>query len=221
MEIAFRSFRDGNYDIYAMDVEGHAAHQLTKTDPPVWNSSPAWSPDGRQIAFETDRGGDWDIYVMDNNGHNLDNLTPHPADDKEPAWSPDGRFLAFSSDRDGNPEIYVLEIDTGEINRLTYDCAGDFNPDWRRAGAAAGNGEPPRTAVAYVARSAPINLRSGPGTAFESVRGAALNECLTVIGRSDDGVWLQARTSRGDTAWAAQSLVDIQGDLDNVPVVSE
>lgn len=221
MEITFRSFRDGNYDIYVMEVEGHAAHQITQTDPPAWNASPAWSPDGTHIAFETNRGGNWDIYVMDNNGRSLDNLTPHPADDKEPAWSPDGRFLTFSSDRDGNSEIYVLEVATGEVNRLTYDCAGDFNPDWRRIGAEGGNGVPPSTAVAYVARSAPINLRTGPGTQYESVRGAALNECLTVIGRSEDNLWMQVRTSVGDTAWVAQNLIDIQGDLANVPVIDE
>jgi TolB protein len=221
MEIAFRSFRDGNYDIYVMDVETRAAHQLTKTDDPAWNSAPAWSPDGTRIAFETNRGGNWDVYVMDNNGQNLDNLTPDFSDDKEPAWSPDGHFLAFSSDRDGNFEIYILEVATGEVNRLTYDCAGDYNPDWRRVGAVTGNGVPPQTAVGYVARSAPINLRSGPGTEYQSVGGAALNECITVVGRSENGAWLQVRTRLNDVAWVARSLVDIQGDLANVPVTSE
>ena len=220
-EIAFRSFRDGNYDIYVMDIEGRAAHQLTTTEDPAWNSLPAWSPDGTRLAFETNRNGNWDVYVMDNNGYNLRNLTPHSADDKEPAWSPDGEFLTFSSDRDGNSEIYVIEFATGEITRLTYDCGGDFNPDWRRASAEGGNGDLPDTAVAYVARSAPINLRTGPGTEFESVRGAVLNECLTVIGRSEDSLWLHVRTSRGDSAWAALSLVDVQGDLMNVPVSNE
>lgn len=221
MEIAFRSFRDGNYDIYVMDIETRAAHQLTTTEEPAWNSLPAWSPDGSRIAFETNRNGNWDVYVMDNNGYNLRNLTPHSADDKEPTWSPDGTRIAFSSNRDGNSEIYVLEIATGEITRLTYDCAGDYNPDWRRVGGDGGNGAPPNTAVAYVARSAPINLRTGPDTTFDSVRGAVLNECLTVIGRSIDGAWLRVRTSRGDIAWAARSLVDVQGDLANVPVYDE
>jgi Tol biopolymer transport system component len=221
MEIAFRSFRDGNYDIYVMDIETRASHQLTTTEDPAWNSLPTWSPDGSRIAFETNRNGNWDVYVMDNNGYNLRNLTPDAADDKEPAWSPDGSRIAFSSDRDGNSEIYILEIATGEITRLTYDCGGDFNPDWRRVGAEDGNAEPPDTAVAYVARSAPINLRTGPGTTFDSVRGAVLNECLTVIGRNIDGAWLHVRTSRGDSAWAALSLVDVQGDLSNVPTRSE
>jgi Tol biopolymer transport system component len=218
-EIAFRSFRDGNYDLYVMDVESHAASQITETDSQVWNGAPAWSPDGAWIAFETDRDGDWNIYVMDNNGNQLRNLTPGDADDKEPTWSPDGRFLAFSSTRDGNDELYVLEIATGAVRRLTYDCGGDYNPDWRRGASPASGGEPIHQAVGYVARGTP-NLRDGPGPEFDSVGGAALNECLTIIGRSEDRAWLRVRTSVGHTAWVLRDLLDIQGDLASVPVAN-
>lgn len=219
MEIVFRSFRDGNYEIYVMDVASHAARQLTQTeaDPAIWNGSPVWSPDGKWIAFETDRDGDWNLYVMDNNGHQLRNLTPDDEDDKNPEWSPDGRFIAFSSTRDGNAEIYVLEIATGAVERLTYDCGGDFNPTWRGTGNTTASGEPTRQAIAYVASGTP-NLRTGPATTFESVGGAALNECLTIIGRSQDNLWLQVRTSVGRTAWVVQNTLVVQGDLSLIPM---
>ena len=220
MEIAFRSFRDTNYDIYVMNVESHAAHQLTETDPPVWNGSPTWSPDGAWIAFESDRDGDWNVYIMDNNGNQLRNLTPADSDDKEPSWSPDGRFLAFSSNRDGNSELYVLEIATGEVRRLTYDCGADNNPAWRPVQGAVSSGDAITQAVGYVARGTP-NLRSGPGTDFDSIGGATVNECLTITGRSEDNTWLRVRTAVGRTAWVVSDLIDIQGDLALVPVMEQ
>jgi uncharacterized protein YraI len=110
-----------------------------------------------------------------------------------------------------------LEIATGEVSRLTYDCGGDFNPAWRPVSDTITGGEPTNQAVAYVARGTP-NLRSGPGTEFDSIGGAVLNECLTITGRIDDSTWLRVRTSVGRTAWVLRDLLDIQGDLTLVPV---
>jgi Tol biopolymer transport system component len=220
MEIAFRSFRDGNYDVYVMDVDSRAARQMTQTDPPLWNGNPVWSPDGSQIAFESNRDEDWNIYVMDNNGNNLRNLTPDAANDQEPAWSPDGRFLAFTSDRDGNDEIYLLELETGSIRRLTYHCAGDYNAAWRGVGNAAASGAPSRTAVGYVISGAP-NLRNGPNTNADITGGAQTNECLTITGRSQDTVWLRVETTAGLSAWITRDRMTIQGDLSAIPTVDE
>ena len=68
-QIAFVSNRDGNSDIYVMDVHGGNPRQLTND--PATDRDPAWSPDGKRIAFESDREGNWDIYMMDADGNNL------------------------------------------------------------------------------------------------------------------------------------------------------
>lgn len=218
VEIVFRSFRDGNYDLYALDVESRAARQLTRTDPPIWNASPAWSPDGHWIAFETNRDGDYEIYLMDNNGANVRNLTRRPGDDKEPSWSPDGTQIVFSSDRDGNFELYRLDVAGGAVTRLTYDCGRDHNPDWRRGADDILMGEAAPKAVAYV--TADLNLRRTPDASAEVVGGAAVDDCLTVIGRGAGGDWLYVRTAAGSMAWAARSLLVLQGNFDAVPVSS-
>ena len=60
--IVFASNRDGNWDIYSMDVNGDNLLQLT--DHPASDDDPACSPDGRRIAFRSDRGGSPDLYAM-------------------------------------------------------------------------------------------------------------------------------------------------------------
>jgi tetratricopeptide (TPR) repeat protein len=62
-QIAFMSNRDGNWEIYAVDV---STKRLTRwTTNPGNDRLPAWLPDGRTIAFRSDRGGKWAIWVMD------------------------------------------------------------------------------------------------------------------------------------------------------------
>ena len=74
-QIAFRSYRDGNSEIYVMDTDGGNQRNLTN-NPGSGDMSPAWSPDGQRIAFNSDRDGNEEIYVMDADGSNQRNLIP-------------------------------------------------------------------------------------------------------------------------------------------------
>ena len=151
--IAFYSERDGNAEIYVMDVEG-ALQGTDSADPRrlTYNQaddySPAWSPDGTQIAFESDRDDpnprscfpncNYEIYVMNvqdalqGTGGDQNRLTNSPEAESHPAWSPDGTQLSFDAarDGDGNGEIYVMDIDSGEQRRLTNSDADDRWADW-------------------------------------------------------------------------------------------
>lgn len=217
-EIAYRSFRDGNYELYLMDMESRAPRQLTQTDSPVWNASPGWSPDGHWIAFESNRDGNWEIYIMDNNGANLRNLTNHPGDDKDVGWSPDGTRIIFSSNRDGNFELYTLDIASAALVRLTYECGRDHNPDWRDGAEIDPDAPAEQNALAYV--TSDLNLRAGPGASLEAVGSAAAEDCFNVRARSSDGQWLQVATPNRNVAWVARSLVNLQGNVDAIPVSS-
>jgi Tol biopolymer transport system component len=54
--IAFQSERNGNTDIYVMNVDGSEEVRLTSdTSREVY---PDWSPDGSKITFVSDRDGD-------------------------------------------------------------------------------------------------------------------------------------------------------------------
>jgi Tol biopolymer transport system component len=94
-KIAFESNRDGNSDIYVMNVDGSNIRRLT-TDPAI-DCRPAWSPDGTKIAFQSQRSGHWDIYIMNADGSNQIALTRDSAFDASPTWSPDGLRKGWKS----------------------------------------------------------------------------------------------------------------------------
>ena len=128
-KIAFLSERDGNSEIYVMDVDGTDAVRLTTSPAP--DVSPAWSPDGNSIAFASQRDGNYEIYVMSADGSDQRRLTRNLDIDLDPAWSPNGRSIAFTSNRDGNYEIYVMSPDGSNQARLTANAAEDTTPDWQ------------------------------------------------------------------------------------------
>jgi Tol biopolymer transport system component len=147
--LAFVSDRDGNWEIYLMDLQGLGVARLTDTPAEEW--LPAWSPDGTRLAFVSDRDGGWEIYglnvqdaLRDADRGSAENLTSHPGDDWDPAWSPDGMRLAFSSYRDGNWEVYVMPVSglqarvnlegseqaNNKQTNLTGHPANDWLPSW-------------------------------------------------------------------------------------------
>jgi len=65
---AFMSQRDGNWEVYVMDLDGSGLQQLT--DNGDTDGLPVWSPDGQAIAFASDRSGEWAIWAMDPDGSN-------------------------------------------------------------------------------------------------------------------------------------------------------
>ncbi len=126
--IAFVSDRDDNLEIYLINADGSGLTNLTNNA--AADSSPSWSPDGRQIAFNSTRDRSWEIYLMNADGSGLSRLTDNSAYDYAPVWSPDGRQIAFLSDRDGNWEIYLMNADGSGQTNLTDNPARDWSPSW-------------------------------------------------------------------------------------------
>ena len=141
-QIAFSSNRDGNWEIYVMDVDGGNPQNLSNNRSD--DRDPSWSPDGKRIVFFSNRDGHAidgrptsEIYVMDADGSNPQNLTNDPHDDRYPSWSPDGKRIAFASSRVAfngkipqSLEIYVMDADGGNEHRLTENRVHDTFPSW-------------------------------------------------------------------------------------------
>ena len=91
--IVFVSDRDGNNEIYVLDMTQGLEIRLTYNE--ANDRDPVWSPDGTKIAFTSDRLGGNDIFVMDRNGANPTRFSQETADERFPDWHPDGALIAF------------------------------------------------------------------------------------------------------------------------------
>ena len=107
--IAFSSHRDGNRDIYIMEVESGNTRKLTQNkDFTAYSSKPDWSPDGQHIVHEhVIGGGGRHIYITDIEGKDtrpfLKGKQPHLVGDTviskyKPRWSPDGEHVMYFED---------------------------------------------------------------------------------------------------------------------------
>ncbi|HEY4689973.1 MAG TPA: hypothetical protein VIK33_11720 [Anaerolineae bacterium] len=127
--IAFVLRRNGNSDLYAINVDRDELIRLTSH--PADDRDPTFSPDGRQLAFASHRDGNWDIYRMDIETGIAARLTFSNTYEAAPVWSPDGEWLVFESYRDNNLDLYMMRADDGgQVTRLTANPAPDVNPAW-------------------------------------------------------------------------------------------
>ncbi len=132
--VAFVSNRDGNFDIYLLDVPTGEVTNLTAD--PGMDYGFSWSPDGDRIAFMSDRDGNRELYSMGVPDGALVRLTTDDSRDGSPDWSPDGSHIVFASNRDSDSgEIYVMASDGSDVQRVTvnerYEEVPAFSPDGR------------------------------------------------------------------------------------------
>ena len=133
-QIAFMSGRDGNPEIYAMNVDGSNLRRLTNTQ--AGDSSPTWSPSGSQIAFTSDRTGKAQIYVMNSaDGSGVRRLTVNESEADRPTWSPPPfNEIAYAASTGPGYDIKVLVVSTGEVKQLTFGEGSNEGPAWAPGG---------------------------------------------------------------------------------------
>jgi TolB protein len=139
--------RDGDTDRGIFTVDPATLQRTPLYDVvDVFDSAPAWSPDGSRIAFESDSdplgtnpGHDREIFVMNADGTGVTQLTRNEGThDEGPAWAPDGMQLAYTSGSDNtHGDINVMTAGGVHLRRLTADFDGaDESPDWQAIPAA-------------------------------------------------------------------------------------
>jgi hypothetical protein len=105
--ILFESDRDGDFDLYSMDLNGQIVTQLTNT--PGEDVDGSWSPVGTRIVYARKVVVGPSIWFVNRTGPPS---TPFPvagARDWQPVFSPDGSQIVFMSDRDGSSDLFSID----------------------------------------------------------------------------------------------------------------
>ena len=131
--IYFTSDRDGNLDIYSVDLDEGGETNLTRTSD-MDETSPRVSPNGKALAFVSRSGDEAAVEVMRSDGSDRTLVSRRSGVHGGPRWSPDSGRLAYE-DRGADPSIFVAAADGTERAQLTT-LPGDELGDWSDDGQA-------------------------------------------------------------------------------------
>jgi Tol biopolymer transport system component len=127
-EIVFVSDRDGNSEIYRMNIYTKETQRLTFDS--ISKGEPTWSFDGKKIAFVSSSASGSAIFVMDANGENIEQVTKENYQyAARPVWCPDDSCLIFEMVKSKYDirKLALLDLETREIRPLLAGVA--FIPD--------------------------------------------------------------------------------------------
>ena len=124
----------GKYDkrrtwsIHRADIDGQNPQRLTNVKN-VWDSAPAWSPDGKTIAFAReykDSSGVWqeEMWLMNPDGSEQRQIIA--LEGRSPEFMHDGRLL-FQS-KASPSQISIANIDGSNVIQLTHDETDNMSP---------------------------------------------------------------------------------------------
>lgn len=130
--IVLASDRDGDFEIFVMDVDGSDLRQITSND--VDDVRPDWAPDGRRIVFSrmdrlrianVDKGTDCPLGFF---GRKVKGT--------HPAWSPDGRWIAYSSGDCYGSAVIATRLDGARQAWFAdgYETWVALDPTWKPHG---------------------------------------------------------------------------------------
>lgn len=127
-ELALVLSKDGNPELYVMNVSGSGLTRLTFTQKAA-EASPCWAPDGAQIVFVSDRSGTPQLYLIGRQGGEPRRLAVGGAQNFDPDWGANG-YIVYSSLMGGQFQIYVVNPATGEARPISRNDANYEDPCW-------------------------------------------------------------------------------------------
>ena len=123
-QIAFHSYKDGNFHIWLIKPDGTGLKQLTQGE--FDYREPHWSPDGQHILCSSDRGGSYNIWEIDVSNGDMRQLTSDPEQEAYPVWSSDGSKIAWT-----DPKRGIFWMEKGGTAVHLVEGEGQFGaPSW-------------------------------------------------------------------------------------------
>lgn len=123
--LAFTTDRDGNSEVYVIDLEDGSEKNLTMH--PANEGTPKWSPLGTGLAFVSNRSGQRSLYASVLDGS--DPVLISEIDGLDWAWSPDERRIAWVQHNDVK-DLMVTDLQAGSTVNLTNGTGDVWHPSW-------------------------------------------------------------------------------------------
>ena len=155
-KIVFTSTRDGDPEIYTMDLYGKNVKRLTSEK--GYDGGAFFSSDGSKIIFRASRPktaedlaayqelvsehlvrpGNLEIFVMNADGSGMRQVTNNGSANFAPFMHPDGKRILFCSNMDAsNPrnfDLYMVNLDGSGLERITHFDGFDGFPMFTSSG---------------------------------------------------------------------------------------
>lgn len=122
--------KDGNPELYLMDLNGNIKKRLTKKR--TIEIAPSMSPDGKKVCYSSGSLGNLHIFVLDLLTNESSRLTRVGTLNDSCAWHPKDNNKVLFSGMDVDREFDIFAMDDKGLNmeRLTYDAKNNETPSW-------------------------------------------------------------------------------------------
>jgi TolB protein len=157
-KIVFTSVRDGDLEIYTMNIDGSRVRRLTHRV--GYDGGAFFSPDSQKIVYRASYPHDdtakaryqallaehlveprqLDLFVVNADGSNALRVTNNGAANFCPFFHPSGKKIIFASNlgdpKGRNFDLYLVNVDGSGLEQITFDPTFDgfpmFSPDGRK-----------------------------------------------------------------------------------------
>ncbi len=157
--VVFTSLRDGDLELYSMNIDGSGVRRLTHEE--GYDGGAFYSPDGAMIVYrgyhpqtpeeladyqellkeDLVRPSKVELFVMNADGSNRRQITNNGAANFAPFFHPNGKQIIFcsnvsdtSSPRRRNFDLHLINIDGSEMEQVTFHGEFDGFPMFTRDG---------------------------------------------------------------------------------------
>jgi len=181
--VAFSSDREGNVDVWEIDLASGSLRRLTTDRGQDWD--PGYSADGKQILFSSRRLGHYEIWMATPDGSGARQVTTDGVDAENPVMTPDGRWIVYTSANPTRSGIWKIRPDGTEATLLLKGAINnaEVSPDGRWVSFL--DSTTSRLRVITLADGADVPLADFP------MLGVGLGGTAITIGRSR---WINAST---------------------------
>lgn len=130
-QIVFESNRNGNWDIFVMDIDGKNLNQITTST--YDDRRPDWHPSGKRILFESDRDGRFALYELYIEKGSVSRITKEGLKTTPifGRYSPNGKHIAYSTiSSEDESEIIIANKKGDKSKALIRNGFRNYYPRW-------------------------------------------------------------------------------------------